>query len=129
MGSLGNASIGAYQFLNLWNVDKTENIVIDGIKPNKTQTDGLIPESLTWETVTTYDIGVDFDVLRNRLSGSFDYYWRYTNDMLITGPDYPEILGESSPKGNYGSLKTKGWEASLAWRDSFKLVVNHSITT
>lgn len=121
VGSLGNASIGAYQFLNLWNVDKTENIVIDGIKPNKTQTDGLVPESLTWETVTTYDIGVDFDVLRNRLSGSFDYYWRYTNDLLITGPDYPEILGESSPKGNYGSLKTKGWEASLAWRDSFKL--------
>jgi len=81
----------------------------------------MVPASLTWETVTTYDIGVDFDLLRNRLSGSFDYYWRYTNDMLINGPDYPQVLGETSPKGNFGALKTKGWEASLSWRDSFKV--------
>ena len=80
----------------------------------------MIPQSLTWETVTTYDIGVDMDFLRNRLSGSFDYYWRYTNDLLINGPDYPQLLGEASPKGNFGALKTKGWEASLSWRDSFK---------
>lgn len=121
VGSLGNASIGAYSFMDLWSVAKTENIVIGGTKPQKTQTAGLVPESLTWETVTTYDIGVDFDMLRNRLSGSFDYYWRYTNDMHIQGPDLPQILGETAPKGNFGSLKTKGWEASLSWRDSFKL--------
>ena len=71
--------------------------------------------------MTTYDIGLDLDFLRNRLSFSGDYYWRYTNDLLINGPDYPQLLGEDSPKGNYGSLKTKGWEASLSWRDSFKL--------
>ena len=121
VGSLGNASIPAYSFLDTWPVDKTENIILGGQKVNKIQTQGLIPRSLTWETITTYDVGVDFAFLRNRLSGTFDYYWRYTNDLLIGGPEYPQILGESSPKGNYGSLKTRGWEASLSWRDSFKV--------
>lgn len=127
VGSLGNASIGAYQFLDLMSATSNKSvsqtdILVDGNRLSFTlPANSFIPQSLTWETVTTYDIGVDIDLLRNRLSGSFDYYWRYTNDLLITGPDYPELLGADSPKGNYGSLKTKGWEASLAWRDNFKL--------
>lgn len=119
-GSLGNANIKPYTFLELIDVDKS-GILINGQKVNITKAPGLIPDNLTWETVTTYDAGVDLDLFRNRLSGSFDYYWRYTDDLLIHGPDYPEILGTESPKGNYGSLKTRGWEASLSWRDSFRM--------
>lgn len=119
VGSLGNASIDPYSFQELMGVSKS-SIIINGQKIYYTNAPQMIPNSLTWETVTTYDIGVDFDLLRNRLSGSFDYYWRYTNDLLVNGPDYPQILGDESPKGNYGSLKTKGWEASLSWRDTFK---------
>lgn len=127
VGSLGNASIDPYQFMELMRTkdsnDKSiakSSILINGKQVSFTSWPTMIPQSLTWETVTTYDIGVDMDFLRNRLSGSFDYYWRYTNDLLINGPDYPQLLGEASPKGNFGALKTKGWEASLSWRDSFK---------
>lgn len=120
VGSLGNASIDPYSFMELMGVDKS-SIVLDGSKVSYTSIPNVIPSGLTWETVTTYDIGLDMDFLRNRLSFSGDYYWRYTNDLLINGPDYPQILGYASPKGNYGSLKTKGWEASLSWRDSFKV--------
>ena len=128
VGSLGNASIDPYQFLSLMRTSNSasksiekSSILINGEQVPYTSWPTMVPASLTWETVTTYDIGVDFDLLRNRLSGSFDYYWRYTNDMLINGPDYPQVLGETSPKGNFGALKTKGWEASLSWRDSFKV--------
>jgi TonB-linked SusC/RagA family outer membrane protein len=121
VGSLGNASIDDYAFMSLMSISKT-SIVLDGSKTSYTMSPStFIPDSLTWETVTTYDIGLDFDMFRNRLSFSGDYYWRYTDDLLITGPDYPQLLGASSPKGNYGSLKTKGWELSLAWKDNFKL--------
>ena len=57
----------------------------------------------------------------NRLSFSGDYYWRYTDDLLVYGPDLPQVFGANTPKGNYGSLKTKGWELSLSWRDRFQL--------
>ena len=121
VGSLGNANVSDYSFMDLMSVARS-GIVINGAKqPYTMSPNSFVPASLTWETVTTYDIGLDMDFLRNRLSFSGDYYWRYTNDMLINGPDYPELLGADSPKGNYGSLKTKGWEASLSWRDSFKL--------
>ena len=81
----------------------------------------IIPDNLTWETVTTYDIGLDADFLKSRLSISGDYYVRDVNDMFIQGPELPEVLGDSTPKGNYGSIETKGWEATIGWRDAFKV--------
>ena len=119
VGSLGNSMIDDYAFMDLWAVDKTSEI-INGQKVPYVTTNGMVSPSLTWETSTTYDIGLDLDFLRNRLSFSGDIYWKYTTDMITTGPEYPAILGEDSPQINYGVLKTKGWEAALTWRDSFK---------
>ncbi len=119
VGSLGNASISPYSFMSLMGLDPSD-ILIDGSKVMATWAPStFMPASLTWETVTTYDMGLDFDLFNNRLSFSGDYYWRYTNDLFIEGPEYPELLGADSPKGNYGSLLTKGWELSLSWRDGF----------
>ncbi|MBQ5855480.1 MAG: TonB-dependent receptor [Alistipes sp.] len=119
VGSLGNSMIDDYAFMDLWAVDKTSEI-INGQKVPYVTTNGMVSGSLTWETITTYDLGLDLDFLGNRLSFSGDLYWKYTTNMLTAGPDYPAILGENSPMINYGSLKTKGWEAALTWRDNFK---------
>ena len=119
-GSLGNGNISAYYFLETMGVDKT-SIPINGVKANYTTVPSPIPDSLTWETVTTYDLGVDFDVLKSRLSFSGDIYTRVNSDLICVGPELPALYGASAPKGNYGELKTDGWEATLSWRDSFKL--------
>lgn len=71
--------------------------------------------------VTTYDVGVDVDMFKNRLTIGFDWYRRNTTDMYTVGPTLPEVLGTTQPKGNYADLKTKGWELTLSWRDNFKL--------
>jgi len=88
---------------------------------NYTSYPGLIPNNLTWEKVTTYDVGVDVDMFKNRLTIGFDWYRRNTTDMYTVGPTLPEVLGTTQPKGNYANLKTKGWELILSWRDNFKL--------
>ena len=119
-GSLGNGDIAPYSYLETLEIDKT-SIPINGVKVNYTNVPSPIPDSLTWETVTTYDIGLDLDMLRNRLSFSGDIYRRYNSDLLTAGPSLPDIYGASAPKGNYGELTTNGWEATLSWRDSFKL--------
>lgn len=119
VGSLGNASIDAYQFLELMSVAKS-SAIINGEKVPYTTAASIIPATLTWETVTTYDVGIDLDLFRSRLSASADYYVRNTTDLLVNGPELPQILGDSTPKGNYGALQTKGWELTLGWRDSFK---------
>ena len=74
----------------------------------------LIPDDITWEKVTTYNIGLDLDLFHNRLSFTGDYYRRNTTDLYTVGPNLPQVLGSAAPYGNYASLKTKGWELSLS---------------
>lgn len=119
-GSLGNGTIAPYTFLTTMGMYKT-NTVVDGEFANKVSDPAVVPDNLTWEKVTTYDIGLDLDFLKNRLSFSGDYYVRNTTDLYINGPEIPAIFGDRSPKGNYGALQTRGWELTLSWRDSFKL--------
>lgn len=115
-GSLGNANISPYQFLEVMNFDKS-SVLIDGQKLSYTQVPALIPDDITWEKIKTYNIGLDLGMLNNRLSFTGDYYQRYSSDLYTLGPNLPQVLGSASPKGNYASSKTYGWEVSLGWSD------------
>ena len=97
------------------------SVIINGQNVPYTSVPDLIPDDITWEKVTTYNIGLDLDLFNNRLSFTGDYYRRNTTDLYTVGPNLPQVLGSAAPYGNYASLKTKGWEVSLGWRDSFKL--------
>ena len=77
---------------------------------------GLVSPTLTWETVSTKNIGIDLTILKQRLDFSFDYYTRCTKDMLMQ-KTYPDILGTGAPQENAADLKTKGWETIVTWRD------------
>ncbi len=88
----------------------------NGTKVNTAWISGMTSDNRTWERVTTTNLGLDFAVLHNRLSGSFEYYIRKNNDMLIS-VTYPVTLGASAPKTNNGSFRANGWELALEWRD------------
>jgi TonB-linked SusC/RagA family outer membrane protein len=121
VGQLGNANISEYRFLEKVSMAKT-GVLYDGLKSAYTSQPNIVPDGLTWETVTTYDLGLDWDVLKSRLSFSGDYYVRNTDNMIVSGPELPAIYGSSAPVGNYGSMQTKGWEAALSWRDQISLL-------
>ena len=70
----------------------------------------------TWERVATTNFGLDFGVLNNRLTGSFEYYIRENKGMLIS-MTYPSTIGASAPKSNSGNFKANGWELMLNWND------------
>ena len=71
-------------------------------------------ESLTWETKKSWDLGLDFTLLKNRLSGSIDVYTGTTSDLL-----WPKTLPASAGKTvnsyytNIGTLKNSGIELAL----------------
>lgn len=50
-------------------------------------------------------------------TGSFDYYNRYTYDMIGPAPTLPSVLGASAPQINNCDMKSYGWELELSWRD------------
>jgi iron complex outermembrane receptor protein len=74
--------------------------------------DGYDP-NIKWETTTTYNVGLDWGVLNNRISGSIDYYHRKTKDLLNTiyvpaGSNYTNMITT-----NIGSMKNDGIEFAL----------------
>lgn len=89
----------------------------NGVKPNTAEVGDLVSSLLTWERVRTWDVGLDYALFNNRLTGSFDYYIRCTDDMVGPAPELPFTLGMAAPKTNNCDLKTKGWELAIGWRD------------
>jgi len=66
---------------------------------------------LTWETNTSYNIGVDFGFLQ-RVSGSIEYYYRLTSDMLLDIP-LSRTTGFTSLRQNIGELQNSGLEGLI----------------
>lgn len=119
-GSLGNGSIEAYKFQELLSIS-TSGRVINGALNKYTSVPALNPKSLTWETATTTDFGLDFSMVNGQLRFSGDYYVRKTTDMFTVGMTLPDVFGATSPKGNYADMTTTGWELSVNWQDKFLL--------
>ncbi len=67
---------------------------------------------LTWEKNTNYSFGLDFGLFENRLSGTIDYYNRYTHALLLDQP-ISATIGYTSQPANIGSMRNSGMELSL----------------
>lgn len=83
-------------------------------------------EKISWEKSTQTNFGLDGDFLNSRLRFNFDYYIRNIHNMLQQFP-IPLFVGLSSPWENAGSMRNKGWDLSLTWRDRLGNV-NYYIT-
>lgn len=99
----------------------------NGTKPNVSSVGPLVSNTLTWERVRTWNAGLDWGLFDNRFTGSFDYFTRYTVDMVGPAPELPATLGIASPKQNNTSLHTSGWELSLSWKDRIGKEFNYGI--
>lgn len=91
--------------------------LLNGKKQNTAGLPGIVSSLMTWETIESWNIGLDFGLLNNRLTGSFDYYNRYTYDMIGPAPTLPSVLGAAAPKINNCDLKSYGWDLEVSWRD------------
>ena len=118
-GTVGNTAVGDYRFLSVVNSPLSLSYLINNSQVQYASMPTLVSNSLTWERVTTADVGFDFGFLSNSLNVSFDWYQRKTTDMLAPGAQLPAVLGANAPYGNNGTLNTRGWELSLSWNHSF----------
>jgi TonB-linked SusC/RagA family outer membrane protein len=91
--------------------------IIDGTRPNYANMPGIRSEYLTWETVTTMNLGLEAGFFANRMLLEFDWFHRITDDMMGPSVQLPSLLGTSAPRTNNSKLETKGFELTLAWRD------------
>ena len=106
---------GNFDFLSTIGSEQL-NYILGGVRPSGITAPSLAYLNTTWEKVTTADFGLDFNMLDNRLTASFDYYLRYTNDMVVSRT-YPNTMGSTGGKENLANMRTNGWELSLNWTD------------
>lgn len=71
---------------------------------------------LKWETTDTKNIGFDFGLFNNKLSGTINYYVNQTNDLLITKKLSPSA-GFEDPILNVGKIRNNGIELEVNWAD------------
>lgn len=118
-GELGNCNTKAfYPFYQTMPITmEGTNWLLNGVKQNIASAPGMVSSEMTWETVRSWDIGLDFGLLNNRLTGSFDYFVRKTIDMIGPAPKLPVILGTGVPKINNADQKAWGFELEVNWRD------------
>jgi TonB-linked SusC/RagA family outer membrane protein len=118
-GTLGNQSISGsyYPYLASLGINTNLDWVMGSERPLYVTAPGLVSPELTWETTTTLNFGLDAAAVNNRLSFSFDWYKRATDDMFGPLESYPAVLGVSPPRRNNASMETKGFELSLGWND------------
>ncbi len=128
-GELGNQNTSSwyptYQIMTVGSADGSW--LLNSAKPNTATVPGLVSSSLTWETVKTWNLGLDVGAFNNRFNASFDYFMRYTYDMVGPAPELPLTLGTSVPKTNNTDLKTYGFELSLGWTDRLRCGLSYSV--
>lgn len=120
-GSLGNQQVSNYYYIETISTGSM-GYTFDGLeKASYASASNPVSNSLTWETVTTYNLGLDLGFLDNRLNLTADFYIRDTKDMLAPSLTLPDVYGASSPKTNSADMRTRGYELVLSWNDRFQL--------
>lgn len=131
-GKTGNNSIGYYDWQALYSI---KNATIDGIPSKGFAMTSLSNENLEWETTHTLDIGLDYGLFNNKLSGEIDLYSRKTTNILFKPALYFTTGYMNAPPANLGKLDNNGIEFSINWDDkigkdfSYNVGVNLSYST
>lgn len=136
-GQAGNDRIGSAQFLS-------NMIALNYVIGNsQNSASGFVPGNLAnpllgWEKTTSYNIGIDFGVLNNRIYFSADYYKKETKDLLLKAP-VSLITGFSNMMANVGNVNNWGLEFELntaniitstfKWNSSLNVSLNRNEIT
>ncbi|WP_442588132.1 SusC/RagA family TonB-linked outer membrane protein [Pedobacter sp. AW31-3R] len=114
-GVTGNNSIGDFGSIpttaSYGYVFGSTQAAVIGQAPNR-----VANPDLRWEKSTTKGIGLDFGILKNRITGSFDYYNRLTSDLLLN-VSIPTVTGFQVYLSNAGSVRNQGYELELSSRN------------
>ena len=117
-GTAGNNNIPSDQTSPIWSSSSTTwlnqfpSYWTSGIASGQSGSYASNPD-LKWETTITRNMGLDYTLFGGKLTGSFEYYWNTTKDLLIAFP--VSGSGYDYQYRNLGETENKGFEVSLTW--------------
>ena len=112
-GETGNFLIPNYASIGLLS---SYNTTFDGALTNGIAPSTISNQDLSWEKTTSFDIGLDFGFLNDRIYGSLEYFKSTTTDLLLA-VQIPSALGFTNALTNIGEVVNKGIEISVTSRN------------
>lgn len=134
-GTLGNDQIGNNQYLGLLNGEGT--YVFDGNLTTGTAGGAIQNPNVKWEESKKFDVGIDLNLLNDKVSIVADYFVDTRADLLISRVPISGIIGAeapgaSSPTINAGDVKNYGYEFAIGYKDkiseNFSFDINYNVT-
>ena len=118
-GQVGNQNkIDNYDGVLLYNTSaSTGALVGSGLLSTITTTGKLVSLTRQWERVENYNIGMDFELFGERLTGTVETFVKNNGNMLVN-ISYPSLIGDSAPDTNSGHFRAWGYEGMIQWRDN-----------
>ena len=105
--------IANYGYLPLYTESQSGAYYMFGGTPIRTYRPAAYNSNLTWETTKAWNVGFDFGIIGDRVTGSFDYYNRKTQDLLATVPVAAGTNFNKQMLSNVGNIKSEGVELSI----------------
>lgn len=113
-GTAGNNNIPSDQTRTIWSGGTSPNTGwINNVNNFWTTGSSMTNPDLKWETTYTRNFGLDFTLLNGKFSGTVEYYWNTTKDLLLEFP--VSGVGYSTQYRNIGETENRGWEVTLNW--------------
>ncbi len=106
--------IGNYNYLPVYTLSQDGAQVQFGDQWYYTYRPEAYVSDLKWETTKSYNVGFDFGIFDDKVTGSFDYYTRKTEDLLATVPSAAGTNFDKSILTNVGNVDSEGIEVSLS---------------
>lgn len=106
--------IANYGYIPTYTISQTGADYMFGGTPIRTYRPSAYNSDLKWETTKAYNAGFDFGFLNNRITGTFDYYNRKTEDLLATVPTPAGTNFDKQLLSNVGNVKSSGVEISIS---------------
>lgn len=128
-GTIGDQTVPNTLYTSFLPIGENNWLNYNGEKLTYTGIPSAIDANITWQDISTLNLGLDSRFLDGQLGLSFDWYQRDTKNMIIPG-EASYSFGQGAPKGNYGSLRTRGWELAIDYNHRFEngLGINAMLT-
>lgn len=117
-GAIGNQDIDLYAYSD--RISPYYNYAFGGISNSGYAQSALGNDKLKWETSTQYNGGIDAELFKGALAFSVDYYFKVTEDMLVTAPNPPSTGYAQAAWINSGSVLNTGVELEAVYRKTIK---------
>lgn len=134
VGKTGNDNVAPWKWMQLYKIEPSAGSAFG--TNGGGLTNGITPEvtpnrDIKWDKTIQRNFGIDFSVLRNRLSVSIDKYFNKSTDVLTlmsNAINVPISVGGAFAEENYSDIKWWGTEISATWKDKIANKVDYSVS-